>query len=72
MDDIVRSPSVYEEKNHPSSSFQVLFQCLPLFTGIENWVRYFWFLMERFLTIHPKYLQLGLIIDVIVNFMFVT
>ena len=72
MDDIVWSPSSVQGKNHPSSSFQVLFQCLLSFIGLENWVKYFEFLIGRFLTIHPKYLQLGLITDVIVNFMFVT
>ena len=46
-------------KNHPSSSFQVLFQCLPSFIGLEVGkmllVSY-----GAFLTTHSKYLQLFL------------
>ena len=65
IDDLVQSPSSLQGKNHPSSSFQVLFQCLLSFIGLENWAKCSQFPMGHFLTTHSKYLQLGLITDVL-------
>ena len=58
----------YSENIILKFSTRLSFQCLSSLLGVENVVKCFQFIRGRFVRTLPKYLQLALTIDAIINF----